>query len=369
MGDMDMDMDMRIHPTKYTSGLESGPFTSEDVLSTNTDPVHGYDASTAALGAHSTLFHALAAVEEDDDGENSNDVLLRLLNEVRAVESDDDDDEVEVIDKGSDENAADLLALRHREEPAKPYMPPYTAVPRGGAAMVAGGFTVEGNASYSSAASLPPPPPPPPPPAYSTPSMAPRSPYANCYSGIPHLSTTPGSKPPPPSFAEAMATAHGTPASLLGRSVPSQECSPMLANYVPPMPAAPQETVLLRNSNGVFLLQPISKPTPPYTPPAGSTSPPVSPLPRYSLPPAAASTLNTAAANGFLGSSMVQASTRASSIAEPLHYTPFGPAGVSPYLSTTAPYSHDVGSVRGTPSLGAAPPPYACGAPRAPAAR
>ncbi|TPP51572.1 hypothetical protein CGC20_35955 [Leishmania donovani] len=260
----DMNMDMRIHNMKYTSGLESGPFTSEGVLSTNADPAHDYEASATALGAHSTLFHALAAVEEDDDGENSNDVLLRLLNEVRAVESDGDDDEVEVIDKGSDENAAGALALRHGEEPAKPYMPPYTAVPRGGGAIIAGGFT-----------------------------------------------------PPPPSFAEAMATAHGTPASLLGRSVPSQECSPMLANYVPPMPAAPQETVLLRNSNGVFLLQPISKPTPPYTPPAGSTSPP--------------------------------AGARASSITEPLHYAPFGPAGGSPYLSATVPYSHDVGSQQPPP--------------------
>ncbi|KAI5685951.1 hypothetical protein MNV84_01238 [Leishmania braziliensis] len=364
-------MDMQLHTMTYATAVESGPFATEDVVSTNVHPTHNHDATTTALGAHSTLFNALAAVEEDEDedGENSNDVLLRLLNEVRAVESDSDEGKVEVIDKVSDENVADPLALHHGEELAKPYIPPYTAVPRGGAAMIAGGFTVKGNASYSSATSLLPPPPPPPPPAYSTPSMGPRSSYANCYSGISHLSTTPGSKPPPPSFAEAMATTHGTPASMVSLSVPSQECSPLLASYVPPMPAAPQETVLLRNSNGVFLLHPISKPTPPYTPPAGSTSPPVSPLPRYSLPPAAASTLNTSAANNFLGSSIVQGCARASSTTEPPHYAPYGPAGGSPYLGTALSYSHGVGSIRGTPSFGAAPPPYATGAPRGPAAR
>ncbi|KAG5484941.1 hypothetical protein LSCM1_07016 [Leishmania martiniquensis] len=348
---------------KYTNGVVSGPFTSDDVISTSADSTQIHDPASAALGPHATLFHALAAVgegeEEGEDGENSNDVLLRLLNEVRAVESDGDDDAVEVIDKGSDENAAGVLALRHAEEPAKVYMPPYAGAHRGGAAMIVGGFTVEGNASYLPAASLPPPPPPP---AYSTPGMAPRSPYASCYSGIPHLSVTPGPKPPPPSFAEAMATAHGTPASLVGLAVPSQDCPPVLANYVPPMPAAPQETVLLRNSNGVFLLQPISKPTPPYTPPAGSTSPPVSPLPRYSLPPAAASTLNTSAAN-FLGKSVAQAGTRASSVTEHPHYVPFGPAGGSPFLGTAVPYAHGIGSVRGTPSMPIAPPPYVGGAP------
>ncbi|KAG5506235.1 hypothetical protein JIQ42_07849 [Leishmania sp. Namibia] len=361
--------DLNMHDIKCSAGAVSGPFSSEDVLSTSADSNHIHDAAAAALGAHSTLFHALTAVvEEEEDGENSNDVLLRLLNEVRAVESDGDDDEVEVIDRGSDENAAGVLALCHEGEPRKAYMPPYTGAHHGGAAMIAGGFTVEGNASYLPAASLPPPPPPPPPPAYSTPGMAPRSPYGSCYSGIPHLSVTPGPKPPPPSFAEAMATAHGTPASLVRLTVPSQECSPVLASYVPPMPAAPQETVLLRNSNGVFLLQPISKPTPPYTPPAGSTSPPVSPLPRYSLPPAAASTLNTSAAN-FLGNSVAQAGTRASSITEPPHYTPFGAAGSSPYLGTAVPYAHGVGSVRGTPSMPVAPPPYVGGPPGGSAGR
>ncbi|KAG5488354.1 uncharacterized protein JKF63_07949 [Porcisia hertigi] len=371
------DMDMQIQSINYAIGMGSGSFPSDDVLSTHDDSIHCGDAATTALGAHPTLFQALAVVEEDEDenkdGDNSHDVLLRLLNEVRAVESDVDYNETEAIDQCFDENATGVFALSH-EEPEKPYALLYPGLPSGGEAMVTAGFTVEGNGSYSSATSPPPPPPPPPPPAYSTPGMAARSPYLNCYSGIPNLSPTPGSKPPPPSFAEAMATAHGTPASLVGRTGQSHECSPILAGYVPPVPAAPQESVVLRNNNGVFLLLPVSKPTPPYTPPAGSTSPPVSPLPRYSLPPAAASTLNITAAANFLGSSMTQPGTRASSTAEPPQYTSFGPAGGSPYLGTPVPYTRGVSSLRGTPSLVAAPPPpppppYVGGPSRGPAVR
>ncbi|KAK7196309.1 hypothetical protein NESM_000567000 [Novymonas esmeraldas] len=342
----------------------SSPFSGggggDGVFSVSVDAMHGRDTA---------LFNVLGAVAEDEEPENSNDVLLRLLNEVRAVDSDAGDlDEAELLDGGADETAAAGAIFSVTDgEAMRSYAPPYMpGLHSGGAAMigaVAGGFTVEGNASYSSATSLPlpPPPPPPPPPAYGTPSVAPRSPYTNCYTAIPHLSSTPGSKPPPPSFAEAMANAHGTPASLIGRPAPSQECSPVLANYVPSMPAAPQETVLLRNSNGVFLLHPISKPTPPYTPPAGGMSPPVSPLPRYSLPPAAAATLTSSATNTFLGSSVAQVCVRGASIADPPHYGSFGHGGSSPYLGTAPPYSRGIGSLRGTPSFGAAPPPYTAG--------
>ncbi|ORC86821.1 uncharacterized protein TM35_000251170 [Trypanosoma theileri] len=109
------------------------------------------------------------------------------------------------------------------------------------------------------------------------------------YAGIPHVA-----KPPPPSFAEAIAA---TPPIA---AVPV-ELSPLAAHYVPPMPAAQQDPILLRNEHGVFLLQPIAKPTPPYTPP--SLSSPISPLPRYALPPAAP----PQQPQHFLGSSLAQA--------------------------------------------------------------
>ncbi|KAH9584090.1 hypothetical protein LSM04_007743 [Trypanosoma melophagium] len=110
------------------------------------------------------------------------------------------------------------------------------------------------------------------------------------YAGIPHVA-----KPPPPSFAEAIAA---TPPIA---AVPV-ELSPLAAHYVPPMPAAQQDPILLRNEHGVFLLQPVAKPTPPYTPP--SLSSPISPLPRYALPPAAPPPQQQ---QHFLGSSLAQA--------------------------------------------------------------
>jgi hypothetical protein len=358
---------------QYVPDVDPASFMNEDVFSTNVDAIHGPDPTgVAALATHPNFFQGLTTQgdEDDEDGdENPNDVLLRLLNEVRAVDSDVDENEGEVIDRNSDENAAGVRFSVTGSSGLKGFAVPYSGVihssSTAAAAAANGGFTVEGNASYSSAASLPPPPPPPPP-AYGTPSTAPRSPYVNCYSGIPHLTATPGTtKPPPPSFAEAMATSHGTPASLAGRPSPSQERSPVMANYVPAMPTAPQETVLLRNCNGVFLLQPVSKPTPPYTPPAGCNSPPVSPLPRYSLPPAAmAGGCSSTTSNNFLGSSMAQASAprqataAAAAVTEPPLYPPYGAAGGSPFLSTAAPFVSAVNSLRGTPSFPAAPPPY-----------
>ncbi|KEG08448.1 hypothetical protein DQ04_07161000 [Trypanosoma grayi] len=123
------------------------------------------------------------------------------------------------------------------------------------------------------------------PPVYGSPAPPGGSPFS--YVGIPHAA-----KPPPPSFAEAIAS---TPPM----SAVPVELSPLAAHYVPPMPAAQQDPILLRNEHGVFLLQPIAKPTPPYTPP--SVSSPISPLPRYALPPAAQPQSH------FLGNSLAQA--------------------------------------------------------------
>ncbi|KPI88120.1 hypothetical protein ABL78_2807 [Leptomonas seymouri] len=369
MGDFELQMRVMQHSVE----TDPAPYMSEDVFSTNVDAAHGPDSGVAALATHTNFFHGFTAEEEDEDDENPNDMLLRLLKEVRAVDSDvdDDNDMHKVIDRNSDENAAGVLfSVTDSSGGAKNFNVPYSGAihssTTAAGGTVSGGFTVEGNTSYSSAASLPPPPPPPP--AYGTPSTAPRSPFINCYSGIPHLTATPGSTKPPPTFAEAMATSHGTPVSLPGRPSSSQERSPAMATYAPPMPAAPQETVLLRNCNGIFLLQPLSKPTPPYTPPAGCNSPPVSPLSRYTLPPAAMMAGPNAATanNSFLGASVAQVSsgrpTASAAVTELPHYAPYGAAGGgSPFISTAVPFVSAMSSVRGTPSFAAAPPPYTGG--------
>lgn len=107
----------------------------------------------------------------------------------------------------------------------------------------------------------------------------------NYTAGVSHAT-----KPPPPSFEEAIAT---TP-PLAAVSV---ELSPLAAHYIPPVSVAQHDVILLRNEHGVFLLRPIPRPTPPYTP--ATLSSPVSPLPHYVLPPAAPP--------HFLGSSLAQA--------------------------------------------------------------
>ncbi|KPA75887.1 hypothetical protein ABB37_08069 [Leptomonas pyrrhocoris] len=370
------DFELQMRALQYSAEAGPASHVNEDAFSTNVDAVHGADSGVAALAGRPTFFPGLTAEDDDDDEENPNDVLLRLLNEVRAVDSDVEADSGRggVIDRSSDENAAGVLfSVTDSSGGAKGFAAMYGGAIRSSATATAtaagGGFTVEGNASYSSAASLPPPPPPPPP-AYGTPSTAPRSPFVNCYSGIPHLATTPASiKPPPPSFAEAMAKSHGTPVSLPGRPSPSQERSPAMATYVPPMPAAPQETVLLRNGNGIFLLQPLSKLTPPYTPPAGCNSPPVSPLPRYSLPPAAgmAGPNSSITSNTFLGTSVAQVGTgrtgaaAAGPVSEPPHYASYSVAGGSSFIASAPPFVSAVSSLRGTPSFAAAPPPYTGG--------
>ncbi|KAF5223801.1 hypothetical protein TcYC6_0062930 [Trypanosoma cruzi] len=124
------------------------------------------------------------------------------------------------------------------------------------------------------------------PPIYGSPAPAGGSPfnYASCVS-----QTT----KPPPSFAEAVAT---TPPLS---EVPV-ELSPLAAHYVPPMPAVQQDPILLRNTHGVFMLRPITKPTPPYTPPSLTSS--ISQPPRYALPPAALPQSQP----HFLGSSLAQ---------------------------------------------------------------
>lgn len=339
-------------------------------------PNAGLGNDIAVLPASNVFFEGLTV--EDDNVESSNDVLLRLLNEVQAVDSSDSTTPEAVTDESTTnqrfsvtEGGTGVMGG------AKLFMEPTTipaaataAAAAAAAAAGACGFIVEGTASYSSLAGLPPPPPPPPP-VYGTPSLAPQSPFTACYSGIPQLTPTMATKPPPPSFAEAIATAHATPLSLPGRPTPSHERSPIVASYVPPVPAAPHETVLLRNSNGVFLLQPASKPTPPYTPPAGTTSPPISPLPRYSLPPAAAAAAAAAATTtttglpsstgGFLGAPLAPSGARASSLTEPPQYGGFNGSGSTPFISSTAAYAQGVSSLRGTPSFAAAPPPYVGG--------
>ncbi|RNF15354.1 uncharacterized protein Tco025E_05595 [Trypanosoma conorhini] len=125
------------------------------------------------------------------------------------------------------------------------------------------------------------------PPVYGSPAPTGGSPFLYA------SSVSRAAKPPPPSFAEAVATS--PPLS----AVP-MELSPLAAHYVPPMTAAQKDTILLRNTHGVFMLRPISKPTPPYTPPSLASS--ISPPPRYALPPEAQSQSQP----HFLGSSMAQ---------------------------------------------------------------
>ncbi|RNF08195.1 hypothetical protein TraAM80_03051 [Trypanosoma rangeli] len=125
------------------------------------------------------------------------------------------------------------------------------------------------------------------PPVYSPPAPTGGSPFLYA-AGASHVA-----KPPPPSFAEAVATS--PPIS----AVP-MELSPLAAHYVPPMTAVQQEPILLRNTHGVFMLRPIPKPTPPYTPPSLASS--ISPPPRYALP----TETHTQSQPYFLGSSMAQ---------------------------------------------------------------
>lgn len=161
------------------------------------------------------------------------------------------------------------------------------------------------------------------PPPYALPPPSIKTPF-NYATGVPHAK-----KPPPPSFAEAIATT--TPLSAVG-----VELSPLAAHYIPPMPAAQQDQILLRNEHGVFLLQPIVKPTPPYTPP--SLSSPISPSSRYVLSPAAPP-------SHFLGCSVAQAAglidghapkkPSASPYSAPRQLGGGGVAGAYTYISTS----------------------------------
>lgn len=122
----------------------------------------------------------------------------------------------------------------------------------------------------------------------------------------------------PPSFADTMAAAQrSTPATaavthplspppfgMMGNSMHQASSSQTSTSYVPPPPpppGGPMETMVVRNHRGVFLLQPVGKAaapthstshptTPSYAPPQyggapTGSSPPVSPLPSYALPP------------------------------------------------------------------------------------
>lgn len=92
-------------------------------------------------------------------------------------------------------------------------------------------------------------------------------------------------KPPPPTYEVASSTN-----SLHARSSEVSPISGPLPYFAAqPATTAHHDTFLVRNKNGVFLLQPAMKPAPPYTPPAGlSGVAPPSPLPQYKLPPPAA---------------------------------------------------------------------------------
>nr|CCC92151.1 conserved hypothetical protein [Trypanosoma congolense IL3000] len=126
-----------------------------------------------------------------------------------------------------------------------------------------GGFTVEESYGPSLRNSVPPP-------MYTSASQPTGSSFG--YAPVVH------SGRPPPSFAEAIAT---TPPFA---TMPV-ELSPLAARYVPPMPAAQQDPILVRNEHGVFLLRPVTKPTPPYTPPLAVTTP-LTPMTQCALPPA-----------------------------------------------------------------------------------
>lgn len=388
-----------------TDGVEQSTMTdSSDTAIDGVDvlrrgsPAFAFSTSADALQQGTTIGTTGGLFSDLDEPEANTEVLQRLLNEVnQAVTSDsgDEDNEDELLPVGNATATFSVTAAVLNDTPLfsaaaaptssfdplvfpsgtpllsvtpaighHPHHPPGSTSPASTAhlpppasAMVEGGFVVEATAAYYPSTTPlqggPPPPPPPPPPVYSTTtSIGGQTPYS--YAAVPHSA----SKPPPPSFEEAIAS--NTPLSLPCRPSPA-ELSPMAAHYVPPPPAALQDTILLRNINGVFLLRPTSKPTPPYTPPTtgGPTtvSPPVSPVPRYSLPPAA-SALPT---SSFLGASVAQASNTRPAGAEPPQYSAVaagGAVGGSPLISGSL-YTQSITSIRGTPSYGAAPPPYA----------
>lgn len=268
----------------------------------------------------------------DNDGDS--DALVRLLHELRNVSEDDEEGGVPAFAV----NCADA---------SNPKLP---AAASGGAAsaytpVAAGGFVVEGSSSLPHSTNIPPTLPQ----VYAargTPLLAAQSPYA-VYGAPAHV------KPPPPSFAEAIAST--TPLSM--QPLPSPIAVSPMPPFVPVAAAPLQDAILLRNATGVFILNPMQvKSTPPYTPATGTSSPPISPLPRYSLPPA------VGMGNTFLGSSVAQAQghprTPNSFAAEPPQYTAATSVGGSPFLSGGM-YTQSITSMRsGTPPYSAAPPPY-----------
>lgn len=352
-------------------------------------PSHHFGSPATPGGTACDVLFAADPVNEHDDELATNETLERLLKEVNlAVAGDDDENEDEDSPRhrlGAAANGNGNGTARHAGR-----FPHDDGDDRGGpfpsfsvsaaAALVAdlypggaaggrsltsqpaagggGGFVVEGSTT-----SLPhlggtplhhgiPPPPPPPPPMYGTPAVGPATPYG-CYGAAP------ASLKAPPSFAEAIAST--TPLSLPGRS--PADHTPMTAHYIPPGPAALPDPIILRNANGIFLLNPMpggAKPTPAYTPQTATNTPPVSPLPRYSLPPAQGAVSATA----FLGSSAMQqqqqqhqmhSRTRSGdAMGGPPPPPPPPQYGTSPFLG----YAPGLASARVTPSFGAAPPPY-----------
>ncbi|AAZ13147.1 hypothetical protein, conserved [Trypanosoma brucei gambiense DAL972] len=140
-----------------------------------------------------------------------------------------------------------------------------------GASGIVGGFTVEESHGLSSRGYVPPP-------VYGSSPQPANSPYS--------YTTTPHNGHPPPSFAVAIAT---TP-PLSGMPV---DMSPLGSRFAPQMPAAQHDPILVRNQYGVFMLQPVTKPTPPYTPPVAVTTP-MTPMTGCALPPATLPPLCTA---------------------------------------------------------------------------
>lgn len=132
------------------------------------------------------------------------------------------------------------------------------------------------------------------------------SPFVTSRNQVYSQSNTNMGLPPPPSYESA---ASSLPNSLHATRLPSADVSPVLgpmSHYPSLVTIAPsqqqtQDTLLVRNHNGVFLLRPATKPAPPYSPPIsapassvlGSCTPliserggPITPLPQYMLPPA-----------------------------------------------------------------------------------
>ncbi|CCW65249.1 unnamed protein product [Phytomonas sp. EM1] len=337
-------------------------------MSTAASPVHstgvGGDISTEGLTATTLISFNTTVISprsgslfsDNDDLERNNKILQRLLNEATQVATSDDDAISNESEKGPLATFS-IYAPNVLDDPSNPYGELPTG-PSCNASQSNNGFIVEGSSTVPEKKTpvlhgvLPPPPP-----VYGGTPIIGASVFP--YSGIPHVSPAITSVKAPPSFAEAIAKT--TPLSMPRMSM--LENSPMVGNYMHSTSATPQpaDSIILRNLNGVFLLKPVAnKKIMQYTPPTASNSPPISPLPRYTLPAAAGPSPSTM----FLGGNSTQTHpqhTCASSYGDPPHYSMVagcnGGAVNTPFFSGGV-YTQSIASSRGTPSYTAAPPPY-----------